>query len=251
MRGSSQGQGTRKMGWMQALCWRHRLIPWTLVMFIMLGIITNFQFQESANAAAWAQAWGTVLAVAAAIWISNDERRQAQHQKIENTLAVIGACAGFIQSIKTVVDMDIEKYPDLKTLEGNYELQHERRSHITKFWANSGHNYKIPAYAKALSEIPLHELNSPEAISALLELLIQFNDPKLFTKLIDKYVEHPENTALHQEAKASLENYSQDEKRKTLLGVVTGLSSVSRQNLQGKLTYLQKQVDIIRYELAA
>jgi hypothetical protein len=237
------------MGWIQTLNWRLRLIPWSLVILIALGIISNFWFQESATAAAWAQAWGSLLAIAAAIWISNDERRQVQRREKENTLAVIDACEAFVQSIKIIVDMDVEKYPDLDALEDSFELIHARRSHIMNFWAISGHHYKIAAYAKALSEIPVHRLDSPKAVSALLEMVIQISSPELFENVIDKYFEAPSLDVHYQETKATLDGYSVEEQKKVLSGVAAALNCVKRQNIERKLNYLKELMQTIRDEL--
>lgn len=218
-------------------------------MLIALGVFTNFCFKGSEKAAAWAQAWGSLLAIAAAIWISNNERRQAQQREKVATLAIIIACGEFIQSIEAFLDKDFEKYPDLRAVEDDQDLESNRRKDISIFWAALGHRYKIPAYTKALAEIPLLRLESPIAVSALLELIFHISSPELFKNLVDAYFEDPKQNTEYLKLKADLEDYSVQEQKKNLADKAVALNFVNRNHLKKKLKIFQGHIKTIRDEL--
>lgn len=142
-----------------------------------LFYLTNQNFKDIP---AWVQAVGSVLAIAAVFWIAEFNREKEQRSRNQSVLAVARVAHDFIKEVDT----------ELQTILTSKACGFDG-SNIRSIY----HRDIALRYGNALTNVPLHELGSPEAVKALLALQVQFS--VFFPDAMDRLLKGPDRIAPH------------------------------------------------------
>jgi uncharacterized protein YukE len=158
---------------MQGMLRRPAIWFWLAALGIGLMYWKFNGWDENQHIPAWIQAGGSVLAIIGAFWIGDSTRRAEQVQKRQGIGAVIEAVRDFSMQIRGIVQ------------------QSDAETGVAANVYNTYHREVTNALAHALSNIPMHELPSSDAVRAVLYLHGQF--AHFLPPVIEKFIAGPEN----------------------------------------------------------
>lgn len=141
-----------------SITWRYRDLATATV--ASAALLFWWAGQSAQDIPAWIQAVGSVLAIVAVFWIAEANREKEQRSRHQSVLAVVRVAHEFAVSIDT----------ELQAILGE-KLCGFDGSNIRSIY----HRDISKRYGEALSNVPLHELGSPDAVKALLALQVQFS----------------------------------------------------------------------------
>ncbi|WP_165493127.1 hypothetical protein [Hylemonella gracilis] len=143
-------------------------------MLAALGIgLMYLKWEKHEHIPEWIQAGGSVLAIIGAFWIGDATRRAEQLEKSQAIGAVVQAAQDFSAQIRKVIQ------------------QSDAETGVDANIHNIYHRQVTNALADALSNIPMHELRSSEAVQAVLYLHVQF--AHFLPKVIEDFIAEPHN----------------------------------------------------------
>jgi hypothetical protein len=141
-----------------SITWRYRDLATATVASAVL--LFWWAGQSAQDIPAWIQAVGSVLAIGAVFWMAEANREKEQRSRHQSVLAVVRVAHEFAASIDTELQAILSEKPygfDGSNIRSIYHRDISKR------------------YGEALSNVPLHELGSPDAVKALLALQVQFS----------------------------------------------------------------------------
>lgn len=106
----------------------------------------------SSEVAAWVQAVGSIGAILSAVWISRRSADKALKEKRKSIRAIAEAAHDFSIKVRDVVVEKDDYQEAFRLLHGFYNIS------------------RIDSLVKAINGIPMHELGSSEAVTAMLSL---------------------------------------------------------------------------------
>ncbi len=132
---------------------------WIVISFFLMFclFIKKYVPSSSSEVASWIQAFGSVMAIFAAIWISDRQEAITLNSKRKSILAIVEAAYQRAELYRAMIfDSDFKNQIPNSKLYGVYDKT------------------IISGITRALSGIPLYEVGSPEGVMALILLHDQF-----------------------------------------------------------------------------
>lgn len=208
------------------------ILSFILITLIAILYFNNFHSNLCSNdIAGWVQAIGSISAIAGSFCIANKQSQDnitsiiksqelASKSKRKGILAVVGVAKMHADNINNAipeeVPLNIYNVYDKTIINGIVE---------------------------ALSAAPLYEIDSPEAIGALLSLRDQF---VFLGHQVDKYIAGPWN---QKDMAKNLELLSDPEYKNTRDNTLIAQKQVLIRNAKDRIQYIYKQINIIETNL--
>lgn len=135
---------------------------------------------------AWIQAGGSILAIIASLGIADWSRRSEQHERSKDVFAVVQAAHAYAGKIRKIID---DSKPSERMVNpAIHELYHRN---ITD------------GFARALANIPFHEVGTSEAVAAIVDMQVQFD--RFMPNSLETFIAGPQNHQAFKDAQAQLD----------------------------------------------
>lgn len=206
---------------------RH-LFTLLLASFLVLG--AYWKFGSTDELPAWIQAGGSVLAIIASSWIASHDKVSRQKDRRKDVLAVAEAAHHFSKKIRGIIDSSCSK-------EGivNIEIY------------NVYHDSVVNSYAKALGNIPFHEIGSSTAVQALLAMQVQFSE--LLGSSIDKLLQGVDSDVDFQNGVSAYDHYPEHQRTEMTVKLKEVHFKVLSRNVKVHLDVIDKSLLTLKNEM--
>ncbi|KAB0663196.1 hypothetical protein F3X86_20420 [Aeromonas veronii] len=199
-----------------------------LVSFLVIG--AYLKFGSTNELPAWIQAGGSVLAIIASSWIASHDKVSRQNDRRKDVLAVAEAAHHFSKKIRDIIDSSCSK-------EGmvNVEIY------------NVYHNSVVNSYAKALGNIPFHEVGSSTAVQALLAMQVQFSE--LLGSSIEKLLQGVNSNVDFQKGASAYDHYPEPQRTEMIAKLKEVHFKVLSNNVKVHLDVIEKSFLTLKNEM--
>lgn len=211
------------------------LLAIVLILVLCLGLYLSIKKSGlgSSDAAGWMQAIGAIFAIAGSFFIASNQAKEniksiiksqelAAKAKRNGILSVVAAAKLHIANIDAVIPEDVP-------------VQIYNVYDITM----------INGVVEALSTAPLYEIESPEAIAALLSLKDQF---VFLGRQVEEYLAGPWR---HKHMASTLEGLREPQYKSNLEKALVTSKKVLTNNVKQRIQYINQKIKIIETNLAS
>ncbi|PUE23230.1 hypothetical protein B9Z39_15900 [Limnohabitans sp. JirII-29] len=157
-------------------CFSNRYMRLFLSAALSLVLVYWYLPCPKGDVPAWIQAGGSVLAIIASFWIADANRKSEQQERSQRVFAVAKAAHEYAKKIRGSIAFD---------------QQNDRfNSAIHDIY----HRDVTRSFARALADIPFHEVGTSDVVQALLSMQVQFDEflPNSIDALIKGPTGNPE-----------------------------------------------------------
>lgn len=162
----------------------------SILLFIIAVVILIELYRVSPGAEkevpAWIQAGGSILAIIASFGIADWSRASEQRSRRKDVFAVIQAAHQYAQKIRIVVDGSKPS---------------ERMVNLAIH--NLYHRSITDGFARALANIPFHEVGTSEAVAAIVDMQVQFE--RFMPNSLEVFIAGPQNHQSFKDAQTELD----------------------------------------------
>ncbi|WP_139744809.1 hypothetical protein [Aeromonas media] len=202
----------------------------TLLLVGFLVIAAYLTFGSTNELPAWIQAGGSVLAIIASSWIASHDKVSRQKDRRKDVLAVAEAAHHFSKKIRDIIDSSCSK-------EGGVNIE----------IYNVYHDSVVNSYAKALGNIPFHEVGSSTAVQALLAMQLQFSE--LLGSSIEKLLQGVNSNVDFQKGASSYDHYPEPQRTEMIAKLKELHFNALSGNVKVHLSIIEKSFLTLKNEM--
>lgn len=193
---------------------------------VLLWLYCKYLPNAEKDIAAWIQAGGSILAIIASLGIADWSRKSKQSEQQKNVFAVVQAAHAFAKKISKVTDDS--KASELMVNHDIHSLYHRN---ITD------------GFARALANIPFHEVGTSEAVAAIIDMQVQFE--RFMPNSLDLFIAGPQNHPSYLDAEASLDLPNHPERYQKSQMLYESSFTTLAENLRGNLKRIDYDFQLI------
>ena len=180
---------------------------------------------------AWIQAGGSILAIIASFWVVDLNRKSEQREKRNDVFAVVKAAHGYAQKIRKVVD-----------------VSHSSNRMVDFSIYNLYHRNIADGFARALANIPFHEVGASEAIEAILDMQAQF--AQFLPDSIEAFVAGPHKNQTFLDVQSQFSATNEPERAQQVEVVFVEMFNALANNVRGNLNRIDANFELIQFHLS-